>query len=225
MLKRFRVVVVCTMCTAMASIANAGVGLQYGGHDADSSGQPFNFAVSTASGGSIGQLNASSGDGELTHGTGGHRQLDILSLFQRPRMSNYRSFGGGGGGGSSRSLSTSSVSSSAAGGLGALVAASQDQTSGSTPVNTGTCFCLNNNGNAGGNGQGGSGQGGDDNGGNGQGGDNGQGGNGGNGNGGDDNGGIGGGEGPSPSVVPEPGSLALWTIAGGLLVSVTRRRS
>ena len=226
--------------------ASAGVGLMYGGPGGSSAGQ-FNFAVSTTEGGGIGTLTSESvSDGGGAVGGHDRRKFDILSLFQRNAGIGGMGFGGNGGGGG---VFVGSDGQTSMGGvdinslLQSLSGAAGQQSGGTQAVNSGYCFCRNNNGGAGGSG-GGSGDGGSGGGGSSMGGgdttinifyitcdDD------------DDDGGVGGegepsdpiggddddddtnpGGGMNPSVVPEPGSFALWSLAGALIMGVTRRR-
>ena len=216
----------------LSSAAFAGAGLDFGGGGAAGGGSDFNFAVSSCTG--VGQLTADSlgggGSGGGQSGSPDRRQFDILSLFQRPSFGGVGGVGGGGGGRSLGGVTrTNPDAASLASGLAGLesilaamanMSAAQEATNGAAPVNTGYCWCPSVPGGGGGGGV----VVGDDDDGGGNGGGMGDDDDGGSGDDDDDGGSSGGGGGPNPSVVPEPGSLALWTLFGTLLLSVTRSR-
>lgn len=228
------------------------VGYEFGGAGGSGGGSPFHFAVSSTSGNSLAPLTSSNMPGGSTGAPGGgsapdQRTYDLLHMLQRPGGMNVGMMGGGGGrrgGGNSgtpsvgtRSFSPMPNGNGAAGrqgmmggmgGFGGGVANDAGETtSGDTPVSSMYCYCVpRDNGGPGTNGPGTNGPGTNGPGTNGPGsndpgsndpGHNGPGG-------GNPNDPSYGGGGPSPSVVPEPGSVALWVLAGTLLIAGTRRR-
>jgi hypothetical protein len=180
-----------------ANGAMAGVGFDFASGPAQGAGSPYNFAVSTASPGSLGQLTADEfvGD-EGVPGGSQRRTFDILSLFQRSGLDNgisrFGGMGSGGGGGPvRRSLGALPNSNHLGqGGSGGAARGVVDPTDPTTPINSNNDCGPDNST------------------------DNGSG---------DPNGGQSGSGGVNPSVVPEPGMFALWVLAGVLLVSTTRR--
>ncbi len=215
------------------SFGQAGVGFDYG-PGTDAAQEPFNFAVATAPGNTLGMVTAEAAANASVAGplmnSRSRRSLDILSLFQRFDLSNFSQPSGGATSTGNRvrmplpqlGLGTQSL---AAGGVG-LASQMVDATCGYVPVSAVYCFCIcqnDPNPPSGGNGGGGDPGDGGTGGSGGPGGGDGGPGDGGPGGGDPGNGDPGGGGNPNPSVVPEPGSGTLWTLAGALLVWVTRR--
>jgi hypothetical protein len=231
----FRCLITSGIVISAASWANAGVRFDFRGGERSGSGRPFNFAVSTTSHTPAGVWTAEDFSGEDLGPK--NRRLTLRDSLQvnykeRGAFDIFRA--------SSKSSKRRENREGSTGGSvnagGFLPVFNDDiageQTNGQRPVNAGYCYCPEKPGgddddgddDDGGlpgdddddddDGQTGGGDDDDDD-------DDGQPGGGGD----DDDDGEGEGGGPDPSVVPEPGSFALWALAGALLIGVTRRQT
>lgn len=224
-----------------AAMADAGVGYRFGGTRPQETLRRFNFAVSETSPNANRRWTAEDFSGESLTPQQRARIAQQLRLrgnmgpwfqsfvaLQRAQMrraarqlaSESAAGGAGGGGGGSQGLGGGS--------------SSDEHTHAGQPFNAGYCYCPggDDDGDGGDPGDGGGGDDDDDD--DDDGGTDGtDGGDGDDGSGDGDDGGTDGTDGtdgaddggPDPSVVPEPGSFALWALAGCLLVGVTRRKS
>jgi hypothetical protein len=198
----FRLLAVVGVVFVSTSWTQGGVRFDFQGGERSGSGRPFNFGVSTTSPGPTGVWTAKDFSGENL-GLG-DRRLGLRETLQVQRheggtFDTFRT--------STQSSNRRSNKATTGGGINAAGSlpdfGSVEQTNGAQPVSAGYCYCPGDPGD-------GDGDDDDDD-------DDGQTG--------DDDDDDDGGGGPDPSVVPEPGSFALWALAGALLIGVTRRQT